>query len=119
MKNFKEHIDRPRKIALYADLTIDDFVMTHEVNYVTYDEHYTRLPEGESREIPMEGSVRITEPVDVSFTAIDNDAIVSNAVKSLDAEELKLRAELNKKIATIRDRKNQLLALRYQPEADT
>ncbi len=116
MKNFKEAIARPRKVALYAHLTIDDFYSLDEVRIVNYDEHFDTLPDGQTREVSREGYVRITELAEVTLSPIDNDAIVRNAVVSLDEQERQLRAELNKKIAEIQDRRNQLLALTYQPE---
>lgn len=116
MKNLKEALSKPRKVAVYASLTMDNMVTVWEVNYLPYDEHWQSLPDGEKREHQVEGYVRISEPVEVSFTAVDNDSMVRNAVASIDEEERKLRSELNRKLAQLQDRRNQLLALTYQPE---
>lgn len=115
MKNFKEEVSKPHFVALYGHLELN-FVSVNEVRYVNYDEHYAPLPEGQTREMPCNGYVRLTEPVEVRFTAIDNDALVRNAVESLNEQERKVVEELNEKLAQIRERKNQLLALTHQPE---
>ena len=116
MKDFKENIAKRRQIALYANLTIDDYVAVWEVRYSDVDEHYERLPNGEVREQSVNGWVRISAPIEVNFTSVDNDTIIRNAVLSLDQEERKVREELNRKITEIQERKQQLLALAYQPD---
>lgn len=116
MKNLKETILKTRSVALYASLTIDDFVCVWEMRYNDYDEHYQPLPTGERREVPHAGYVRISEPMELKFAPIDKDEIVRNAVSSIDEEERKLRSELHGKIAQLQERRNQLLALTYQPE---
>jgi hypothetical protein len=115
MKNFKEEMGKPTKVAFYVD---SKFGFTHvaAVRYETHDKHWNPLPEGELREVPLSGSVRISEPVEVTFRPIDDKAIVRNAVEAIDEEERKLYAELNRKLADLKERKNQLLALTYQPE---
>jgi hypothetical protein len=116
MKDFKEAIAKPRKLALYAHMAIDGHYTVWEVRHVSYDEHYMPLPDGQTREAPIQNYVRITEPVDVEFEAIDNDEMVRNAVEALNDEERKAINELNKTIASIRERRNQLLALTHQVE---
>lgn len=117
MKKFQEAIAEPREVALYANLTMDDCVFVREVRYCTYDEHYMPLQDGERRELPYEGYVRITQPIVVTFNPVDSNMIVRNAVESLSEQERKTVEELNTKLAQIRERKNQLLALTHQPEA--
>ena len=117
MKDFNHALANPRLLALYAHLTIDDYFAVLEVRYADYDERYQPLPEGTRREVSIEGYVRITEPVEVTFRGVDNNSIVRNAVASLDEEERKLRSELHKKLTAIQDRKNQLLALTHQTES--
>lgn len=116
MKNFKDAVAKPRKVALYANLTIDDYFCVWEVVTTDYDEHYKTLPEGQTRERPITGWVRITDPVAMEFVAVDNDSVVRHAVESLNEQERALIDEMNKKLADIRERKNQLLALTYQVE---
>jgi hypothetical protein len=111
--HFKAEIDKPHKVALYASME-HDWVMVWEVRYDAYDERYNKLPDGQMREIPREGYVRLTEPVDIKFTAITDDEMVQKAVESLNEEERKAIEALNAKIASIRDRKSQLLALTNQ-----
>lgn len=114
MKDINKEVARPRKLALYMRMNEHAWYTVWEVQYTDRDEHYTKLPEGEWREQPMEGYVRITEPMTVNFTAIGSEEIVQRAVESLNAEERAAIEDLNKKIASIRDRKNQLLALTHQ-----
>jgi hypothetical protein len=112
--DIKTGVERSREIALYAQLSAHTWFCVFEVTYSDYDEHRTKLPDGERRERPMEGFVRVSEPIRVEFTAINDDAIVQNAVESLDAEERKAIEDLNAKIASIRERKAQLLTLTHQ-----
>jgi len=113
MKDFKELLVKPRKVALYASFDIDTALVL-EINYSRYDEHYSLLPEGQMREKPIQGCVRISEPMEVTFQGIDNDEVIQKAVESLDAEERKAIEDLNAKIADIRERKSQLLALTHE-----
>lgn len=117
MKNIKEIVAKPRKIALYASMDMSDYYCALEVTYVDYDEHYTPLPNGQFREYPKASYVRVTEPVEITFTAISNDEVVAKAVESLNEEERKAIEELNTKIAGIREKRNQLLALTHQVES--
>lgn len=115
MKNLKEDIAEPRIIALYMSLT-GNFTYTGEIRYTNHDEHYDPLPEGTRREVPHEGAVRVSEPVELRFVGIGEKEMVVNAIASLDEQERKLYRELNDKLAALKDRKNQLLALTHQPE---
>jgi hypothetical protein len=60
------------------------------------------------------GSVRISEPTEVKFTQLANEEAIKNAIAMLDAEELRVLAELNQRIAEIREQKQGLLAITYQ-----
>jgi hypothetical protein len=115
VKDMKEEISRPRNIALYKSLD-SDWYTVDEVRFATFDEHYRPLPEGEAREKVMKGFVRVSEPVEVTFSQLGNDSIIQKAVESLDEAEREAIRELNAKIAAIREQKSQLLALTYQPE---
>lgn len=115
MKNIKTAVQKPREVALYAHMSSDDWYTVFEVTYSNRDEHYTPLQTGQRRELPMEGYVRVSAPLEVKFTAIDEDMVIQKAVESLNAEERKAIEDLNAKIASIRERKNQLLALGHQP----
>jgi hypothetical protein len=116
VKNLKEELAKPRKVAIYASLD-SDFCYVTDVRYSTLDEHYRPLPEGEVREQPMKGYVRISQPVAIEFRAISDDDVVANAIQSLDAAEREAINELNAKIAAIREQKAQFLALTHNPEA--
>lgn len=114
--DLKEEIAKPRSMALYMSLTGGGYVYMSEVHYVSHDEHWTPLPEGERREQPHDNAVRVTEPVEVRLAAIGQKEMVKNAVDSLNEQERKLYKEMNAKLAEIKERKNQLLALTHQPE---
>lgn len=114
--NIKEEIAQARKVALYASLD-SAYCYVAEVSYDEYDEHWDKLPDGQVRERQKKGYVRISDPVEIALTAISNDSIVENAVKSLDEAERAVIREMNEKIAAIRGQKAQLLALTHQIEA--
>lgn len=114
MKDFREAISKPREIALYT-MTDSNSLLPLSVSYTHYDENFQPLPEGQQRESPISGFVRVSEPVTVQFAPIDNDTMVRNAVEALNAEERKTIDELNTKLAQIRERKQQLLALTHEP----
>ena len=115
MKDLKEQLDRPRAVALYTSLTMD-FSYVTEVSYVRHDENYEPLPNGQKRERPLEGYVRVSQPVEINLLATDNDSMLQNAAASLDEEERKARNELEAKLVKIRDCRSQLLALTHQAE---
>lgn len=118
MNETKEHFAKPRKLALYMYMSgaLQGHVTVCQVRYVDYDEHYQTLPNGQLREKPDRECVRISDPVEVSFAAADNEQVVANAVAALDEAERQAIEDLNKKIAEIRGRKAQFLALSHQPE---
>jgi len=119
MKDVRQIVAKPRKVALYASMDMSDYYPVFEVTYVDYDEHYTPLEKGELREYPKERYVRISEPVEIQFTAVDNDEIVAKAVESLNESERKAIEELNATIAAFREKKSQLLALTHQVEGQS
>jgi hypothetical protein len=116
MKNLKEAIAKRRQVALYANME-HEYVCLNEVRFVDYDEHFAPLLSGQTREITLDGYVRVSKPVEVDFSAIGNDEIVAKAVESLTETERKIQVETEQKLAKIREQKKQLLALTYQPEA--
>ncbi len=114
MKNLNEEVSKPRKVALYSCMDIDDYYTVLPYLVVDYDEHYTPFPDGQTREKPYERYVRVSEPIELRFSPLANDSIIQKAVESLDEMERKAIADLNEKIAKIRGQKAQLLALAYQ-----
>lgn len=114
MKDFKKELAKPREVALYAALD-SDFCYVSCVSYEVYDEHWNPLPDGQRRERPIKGYVRVSEPFAIQFKPIADDTVVANAVASLDEAEREAIRELNNKIAAIRGQKAQLLALVHQP----
>lgn len=116
MKDLKALIAKPRHIALYS-MAEGGSLIPLQVSYADYDENLQPLPAGERRERPVSGFVRVTEPVEMTFRAIDDETMVRNAVAALNEEERKVLNELNIKLADIRERKSQLLALTHQVES--
>lgn len=116
MDTLKDAFVKPRLVALYANMTITNYYSVFEVTFTQYDEHYHLLPAGQKRESLRSGYVRISEPFEVAFTAVSNDEVIQKAVATLDAEERAAIDELNNKVAAIRERKSQLLAITFQPE---
>lgn len=116
MKDVREQVAKKRMVALYASMDMSDYYPVMEVLYVDYDEHCNPLPADQKREYPKQSYVRISEPVELSFSPISSDEIVAKAVESLNEEERKTIDELNRKIAAIREKKSQLLALTHQVE---
>ena len=116
MKDIHEQVTRSRKLALYASLRLGGYYTVCEVKFTEFGERYERLPAGELREQPLDGYVRVSEPIDASFTPLSNDAVIQKAVESLNEAERKAVEELNAKIAAIREQKAQLLSLTHQPE---
>lgn len=62
----------------------------------------------------LNGYVRISEPVPMKFRPLPQDEVLQSAVAEFDAAERKARDECNQRIAQIRERKAQLLALTHQ-----
>lgn len=58
--------------------------------------------------------VRMTEPVEVTFTPLPDETIVAGRVSALDAEIQKVRAETEVKINRLIDEKQRLLAITHQ-----
>lgn len=117
MKDIKEAVAKPRKVALYAATDIDDYCTVMPVNLVSYDEHYASLPEGQEREKSYDKFVRISEIVELRFSPLTDEGIIQKAIESIDETERRLREELNKKIAELRQQKAQLLALTHEVTA--
>lgn len=109
---------KPHQIAVYAHLTREDHFSVFEVQYETHDDQWNKLPPGEERECTRSDFVRISEVTSVVCRPIDEDTITQNAVKSLDSTADAIRTDMLQQLAEISNRKKQLLAITYQPEAD-
>lgn len=55
--------------------------------------------------------VRVTESIEVDFKEFSHDSVVSDQLKSLDAQEQKARADFAVALMNIDDRRQKLLAL--------
>lgn len=100
--NKKNPLDQPYAIALYKSM---------QCGYVSA---YTYLGERDA-EYRSGDSVRISEPVEIKFTALKNDEVIRNAVAACDAAEQAAYRELNEKLARIKEQRQQFLALTHQP----
>lgn len=122
MNDMKEEVSKTRKVALYLYTRGNSgspWYSISEVHFSQYSEHYDRLPEGQWREEPRDGFTRVSDIVEMAFTPLSQESVIEQAVASLEEEERKTMAELNQKLADIRGRKAQLLALTYQPSETT
>jgi hypothetical protein len=59
--------------------------------------------------------VRVTEPVEVTFTPLPDEVVLEGRVKAIDNEITKTRAELTQRINDLTDQKNRLLAITHEP----
>lgn len=113
-KQMAEAARLPRKIAVYAHLTIPDQFMVAEVRFNDMDEHWQKLPPGQEREETHYNHVRISEITTMVCEPISEDTIVQNAVASLDKQAADLTAEYYEQLGKVRGMKSQLLALSYE-----
>ena len=97
---------------------IEDKDLTHRValyrskyNYITVSEISTWIEENEDY-------VRLSEPINVEFTALPDEVVLGLRVKSIDKQIEKVRAEYTVLIEDLTDQKNRLLAITYQPEEE-
>jgi len=88
--------DKPRRIALYQYVTGVDYVFISEHFGDNDTTHHSA------------GVVRISEPVEVSFTPIANPDSMSHA---LEAEERRLMEDTESKLNRIREKREQLKAV--------
>jgi hypothetical protein len=104
------------KVALYMNME-HGYFSVQEVRYSNLDKHYQPLPEGELREHPfLDGYVRVSDPVAVTFQKTDASEIVARAVESIEETERKLMVETEQKLGELREKKKQLLSIIHQPE---
>jgi len=95
--------EKPHAVALYKSL---------KYGWVSLFDYY-----GEKDVEFHSDSVRISEPVEVMFRPLENDAVIQGALKTLDEMERQARIELEKKLAEFRNQRASLMALTHQKEA--
>lgn len=117
MKDMKEVVARPRKVALYCSLTLNDYYPIQEVEYSRFDEQYNPLPEGQLRERIDKDCIRISEPIEIQFVGLESEQMATAATESLNQQERDLTEEFAKKLANVREKRSQLLALTHQVES--
>lgn len=57
--------------------------------------------------------VRVTEIIDIEFTDLDDELVLTKRVKSIDKQISDVRAQLTAEIAALTDEKNRLLAITH------
>lgn len=62
------------------------------------------------------GDVRISEPMELTFTRLNDEAVVASALETLSAMEQGARKELADKLVAIGMQRSQLLSLTHQPD---
>lgn len=64
----------------------------------------------------MGGYCRVSEPAEVTFQPLKDDAVIQNALHALDGAELKAREDLQRTLDRIKDQRAQLLMLTHKPQ---
>lgn len=100
--NIKEIFEQVRRVALYQDPKYGSVFVGSYFGDTDHQYH--------------SGDVRISPPVEVHFDQLPHEEIVQTAVAALDAAELRVRTEMQSQIDDIRARKQQLLAITFEPE---
>lgn len=95
---------RARQVALYQTLTSDLQILSEYYGADDKSYHSTW--------------VRISEPVEVSLQKLSSEEAIQNAVAALDAEERRIRLELQDKLDALKAQRAILLALTHQAADD-
>ena len=93
--------DTPHYVALYQSI---------EYKWYSLLEHHPDSPRYDSH-------VRISEPVEVRFTKLQNSEAIQEAVAALDAREKSIVEEFGQALAKLREQKASLLALTHETES--
>lgn len=80
-------------------------------------EHIGRCDLYES-DFPSNTYTRISEQAEVTFHPLKDDTVIQNALRALDAAELKARENLQRALDAISDQRAQLQALTHKPQYD-
>lgn len=105
MADTRDPFAQPEKVALYRDLSggwthVSRFYGAPGIDDANY--HYD--------------VVRISEPVEVQFTKLEDKEAIANAISMLDAKEKKILADSYVEVEKIRQQKQSLLALTHQTD---
>ena len=96
-------LKRPYAVALYQEIN-------HGWLWI-----YEYRVDHDGKEVPYFDRLRLSEPIEVTFTAAPLADQMATAMAALDAQEREARATLAKTLATINDTKQRLLAITHQP----
>lgn len=105
MSTKENPLDQPYPLALYRSMKYGSAITLQ-----FFGEKDTHYHGGDM--------VRISEPVEVRFSALQNEEVIRNAIAACDTAEREARLDLEKRLAEIREQKNQLLALTHQPSTE-
>lgn len=61
--------------------------------------------------------VRVTEPMKVTFTPLDDEIVLKGRIDAIDNQIEETRAELTRKISDLTDQKQRLLAITHEVQA--
>ena len=94
-------IEKPLKLAIYRNI---------EPGSLNNWEHI-----GEAKTYDGIGTyVRVSDYVEAQFAPLKDDAVIQGALRALDAAELQVREELQRKLDQINDQRNQLKAITHK-----
>ena len=96
-----KYIGQPLRIAVFE--SADKY--PYQVLYTEEQQSYTNL-------------ARVSEWVDIVFTRLDEDAILPAKLAEVESEIAEVRVEFKRKLQTLNEKRQSLLALTYAAKAD-
>ena len=96
-----KYIGTPLRIAVFESADKYSF----EALYTEEEQAFTKL-------------ARVSEWVEVVFTRLDEDAILPAKLAEVDSEIAEVRVEFKRKLQTLNEKRQNLLALTYAAKAD-
>ena len=88
------------------------YEMTHSVYLVVTSYGAVMVTSGDPKHDP-EGWVRISEPVEITFSPLTEERIVAAQLAAIDLAEEKLRSDFADKIAVLNNKRDELRALTH------
>lgn len=88
-------------------------------NIAVYASKHGSLSVNDIRNWIEEGSdyVRVSEPMEVVFTALSDEVVLGARVQQIDGEIEKTRAELTRRINDLTDQRQRLLAITHEEQS--
>jgi hypothetical protein len=91
-------LNRKHKLAIYKRIGECSFTTVRDASFDEMDEY-----------------VRLTEHIEVEFPALQDDAIIQKHLAALDRTEAAVTAKYFQALANIKQQKEELRAITYQP----